>query len=878
MLTDFIAPLFYRLLYMSVTALAAGLVILLLRRLADKRFSPVWKYAMWLVVVAALVLPWRPQSSLALLRDTEPLQAVSFRADYSSAQAEYYLVRETENPTPEQTAEIAKAQSKADSLHWKTLLFDSVLPLLWLGGTVLLGLLLLASRLRLGRKIRGTRSRDTAHYDVLLAQCRQELGIRRRVEILLQSHVKTPALLGFLRPKILLPQSIESMSDAQLSYVLLHELSHLKRGDSLVNALLLALQTVYWFNPLTWLLFKFLLEDMELANDAAVLKGKGAAERKEYSLSLVAVLAGGGKTTFAPRLLCMADSEKNISRRIDMIQLGGFFKRRKWLIAIAGVLVIALTATLFLTATATQNHKIEVTDELIQAVDRITQAHYQSTGDKVDFAVTASKIHAAYRQGDTVRIFATTVFSCYEQRSGVLWESGAGAVPIAIDCKETAPGDYVLLTFTEAQDGNRFAPSIEDFCRLPAGQKIKGLAAEIQRDYGDTAALEDAKQQKTVDYVTANGLTQIVQNNAPFLHAPEAVLQALWQNKTPYIGDNSKVSALVNALATWSAPQSAAAARGFNLETGERPYGLGVRYRDDEASAETVMQRMSPRELQFRALIFLCLIDNADFVRYDFYEAADMKTPEHTLEYTKEWADKTVGGDVRAFAKDFESFQGFVNEIYSKYLPLSVGFESRPKPAVQVTIEENYGGADTAFETIYEDAHYKYALSSIRSEKVMLLFEDEDSPLFGQRITLKESIEKKYITIEDLILNGLQVSIEPKNLPQGSALAGGSFNYHPLGEWYMNEYLFFPSNHFMYMVTMPGSDELKAYFALDELIDHMERILKSDFDAEVPADRLVMIEGLAYIREDALALLKLSVEVLWGISRACAPAYFRYAG
>ena len=877
MLTDFIAPLFYRLLYMSVTALAAGLVILLLRRLADKRFSPVWKYAMWLVVVAALVLPWRPQSSLALLRDTEPLQAVSFRADYSSAQAEYYLVRETENPTPEQTAEIAKAQSKADSLHWKTLLFDSVLPLLWLGGTVLLGLLLLASRLRLGRKIRGTRSRDTAHYDVLLAQCRQELGIRRRVEILLQSHVKTPALLGFLRPKILLPQSIESMSDAQLSYVLLHELSHLKRGDSLVNALLLALQTVYWFNPLTWLLFKFLREDMELANDAAVLKGKGAAEQKEYSLSLVAVLAGGGKTTFAPRLLCMADSEKNISRRIDMIQLGGFFKRRKWLIAIAGVLVIALTATLFLTATATQNHKIEVTDELIQAVDRITQEHYQSTGDKVDFAVTASKIHAAYRQGDTVRIFATTVFSCYEQRSGVLWESGAGAVPIAIDCKETAPGDYALLTFTEAQDGNRFAPSIEDFCRLPAGQKIKGLAAEIQRDYGDTAALEDAKQQKTVDYVTANGLTQIVQNNAPFLHAPEAVLQALWQNKTPYIGDNSKVSALVNALAKWNAQESTGV-DGFRLTTDEKPYGISVQYYDDAAVKIFHTSSLFQRDFKFRALILLCLIDNADFVRYEFFEAADLQVPANTLEYTKEWADKTVGGDVRAFAKDFESFQGFVNEIYSKYLPLSVGFESRPKSAVQVTIEENYGGADTAFETIYEDAHYKYALSSIRSEKVMLLFEDEDSPLFGQRITLKESIEKKYITIEDLILSGLQVSIEPKNLPQGSVLAGGSFNYHPLGEWTLEGQIFFPSNRFMYMVTAPGSDELKAYFALDELTGYMERILGLDFDAEVPADRLVMIEGLAYIREDALALLKLSVEVLWGISRACAPAYFRYAG
>ncbi|MCL2301073.1 MAG: M56 family metallopeptidase, partial [Firmicutes bacterium] len=69
-----LGPVFYKLVYMSLTGLAAGAIVLLLRRLADKRFSPFWKYAMWLLVLAALVVPWRPQSRAAVLSPAEAVQ------------------------------------------------------------------------------------------------------------------------------------------------------------------------------------------------------------------------------------------------------------------------------------------------------------------------------------------------------------------------------------------------------------------------------------------------------------------------------------------------------------------------------------------------------------------------------------------------------------------------------------------------------------------------------------------------------------------------------------------------------------------------------------------------------------------------------------
>ena len=345
-----LAAIFYKLLYMSLTGLAVGAVILLIRKFADRRFSPGWKYVLWALMLLALLIPWRPQSQTAALQSAEPLQTTSFQADYQQARRDYQAAAQAPDPTPVQRQEIVQDKAKADSLHLKTLIFDDLIPGIWVAGAVGIGLFFLISGRRLGRKIKKSASpQDTVRYEEALARCQAELGMRRKVELAVQGYVRTPALFGLFRPKIVLPESAADLSDQHLDYILLHELSHLKRGDNAVNTLLLILQPVYWFNPFLWLLWKRVREDMELANDAAVLRGRDDEERRQYSLSLVEALAGAKKSALAPRLLGMVDSEKNMARRINMIKLGTFFKRRRAVIAVAAVAVIAVVSILFLT-------------------------------------------------------------------------------------------------------------------------------------------------------------------------------------------------------------------------------------------------------------------------------------------------------------------------------------------------------------------------------------------------------------------------------------------------------------------------------------------------------------------------------------------------
>ena len=63
--------------------------------------------------------------------------------------------------------------------------------------------------------------------------------------------IASPALLGFLRPRLLLPERLlESFDRDALRLLFLHEIAHAKRRDILVNWLATAVHVVHWWNPL----------------------------------------------------------------------------------------------------------------------------------------------------------------------------------------------------------------------------------------------------------------------------------------------------------------------------------------------------------------------------------------------------------------------------------------------------------------------------------------------------------------------------------------------------------------------------------------------------------------------------------------------------
>ncbi|MBN8799609.1 MAG: TonB family protein, partial [Stenotrophomonas nitritireducens] len=89
-----------------------------------------------------------------------------------------------------------------------------------------------------------------------------------------------PAVVGLWRPRIVLPVDFEQRYTApERRLVLMHERVHLHRGDIVVNALLAAMQCLYWFNPLVPLALRRCREDQEFSCDERVIARSDGARR-----------------------------------------------------------------------------------------------------------------------------------------------------------------------------------------------------------------------------------------------------------------------------------------------------------------------------------------------------------------------------------------------------------------------------------------------------------------------------------------------------------------------------------------------------------------------------------------------------------------------
>jgi TonB family protein len=95
-----------------------------------------------------------------------------------------------------------------------------------------------------------------------------------------QSSAGLPALVGFLRPRIVMPADVETRYDAeQRALILAHERIHLRRGDLWVNALVSVLRAVFWCNPLVHLAAGRLRHDQELACDERIVAARPQSRR-----------------------------------------------------------------------------------------------------------------------------------------------------------------------------------------------------------------------------------------------------------------------------------------------------------------------------------------------------------------------------------------------------------------------------------------------------------------------------------------------------------------------------------------------------------------------------------------------------------------------
>ncbi|KPK34804.1 MAG: hypothetical protein AMJ65_17905, partial [Phycisphaerae bacterium SG8_4] len=185
---------------------------------------------------------------------------------------------------------------------------------------IIVGAYILVSDLGLWRIVKRDRPLMNGDMLELFEECKTQMDIQSLLVVVPSSHVRSPGLFGFVRPRLLLPKEmIESANREEMQYVFLHELAHLKRHDIYLGWLTSLLQILHWFNPLVWFAFYRMRTDRELACDALVLTRTGQDKSQEYGGAILGLVRRFSRSRPLPAIAGIMENRSQLKRRIAMI-------------------------------------------------------------------------------------------------------------------------------------------------------------------------------------------------------------------------------------------------------------------------------------------------------------------------------------------------------------------------------------------------------------------------------------------------------------------------------------------------------------------------------------------------------------------------------
>lgn len=150
------------------------------------------------------------------------------------------------------------------------------------------------------------------------------LGIKKSVHVYISNLVSSPVTIGYLKPIILIPiAALNNMTTQQVEAILLHELSHIRRHDYLVNLLLTMVHVVLYFNPFVKLFIRKVEIERENCCDELVLQFQ--YDKISYATALLELEKSSRAT---PVFAIGAADEKHLLNRIEKIV--GIHKKQRF--------------------------------------------------------------------------------------------------------------------------------------------------------------------------------------------------------------------------------------------------------------------------------------------------------------------------------------------------------------------------------------------------------------------------------------------------------------------------------------------------------------------------------------------------------------------
>lgn len=216
-----------------------------------------------------------------------------------------------------------------------------------------------------------------------------QFGIRRKVKLWLSSSIQTPVTFGYFKPIILLPVAlINNISEKQAETLILHELTHIRTNDYLLNWFLVIAETIFFFNPFITGLCKKVKLEREKHCDMNVISF-------EYSPTLYAetlLLAERMKRLTPVFQLGAVSRKKHLLQRIRFFTSEKVLNNRLHFNIVAPLIGLAL---LFMLSTAIlfQSHKTAGQSQTFTGMPYISSDNYLNSNAEIATALfTVSNI------------------------------------------------------------------------------------------------------------------------------------------------------------------------------------------------------------------------------------------------------------------------------------------------------------------------------------------------------------------------------------------------------------------------------------------------------------------------------------------------------
>ena len=320
------------LLSLSVSGALLLLLVWGLKPLYKSKFSKRWQYYIWIVVALRFLLPFTP--------DTTIVGSLFEKFDTAAITNEITISPNVPVPVDTGNSKAEPIQTNRDMTAAVTREpFNKYVCLFFIWSALALVLFVRKITVYQGF-IQYIKASDTEVSDIkilnLLYDCEEKLNIKTRVELSYNSLIATPIMIGFFRPRIVLP--VCELEDKKLSYIFVHELNHYKQKDMFYKWLIQIVVCAHWFNPFVYLLEKEVNKSCELSCDEKVIAVLDDKEKREYGDTLISFLKSNNIYKSSLASVTLTEGAEQLKERLGAIM--NFKKKNKPVVILTSVLTL----------------------------------------------------------------------------------------------------------------------------------------------------------------------------------------------------------------------------------------------------------------------------------------------------------------------------------------------------------------------------------------------------------------------------------------------------------------------------------------------------------------------------------------------------------